>query len=46
MTNPIRSLHTDVHDRPFIVIWEVTRASALASAHCRPTPSPFATLGS
>lgn len=35
MTNPIRSLHTDVHDRPFIVIWEVTRACALACAHCR-----------
>ena len=35
MSNPIRSLHTDVNDRPFIVIWEVTRACALACAHCR-----------
>ena len=31
----VRSLHFDVHDRPFIVIWEVTRACALACAHCR-----------
>jgi radical SAM protein len=40
MTNPIRSLHTDVDDRPFIVIWEVTRACALACAHCRADALP------
>ncbi|MGB6059810.1 MAG: TIGR04053 family radical SAM/SPASM domain-containing protein [Microthrixaceae bacterium] len=34
-TNPIRSLHLDATDRPFIVIWEVTRACALVCAHCR-----------
>ncbi len=33
--NPIRSLHLDAKDRPFIVIWEVTRACALVCAHCR-----------
>jgi radical SAM protein with 4Fe4S-binding SPASM domain len=31
----VRSLHLDVHDRPFIVIWETTRACALACRHCR-----------
>lgn len=31
----IRSLHQDSGDRPFIVIWEVTRACGLACAHCR-----------
>lgn len=31
----VRTLHHDVDDRPFIVIWEVTRACALACAHCR-----------
>jgi radical SAM protein len=31
----VRSLHFDVDDRPFIVIWEVTRACGLACAHCR-----------
>jgi radical SAM protein len=31
----VRSLHHDVADRPFIVIWEVTRACELACAHCR-----------
>ncbi len=31
----IRTLRHDVTDRPFIVIWEVTRACALACAHCR-----------
>jgi radical SAM protein len=31
----IRSLKRDVAERPFIVIWEVTRACALACAHCR-----------
>lgn len=32
---PIRTLHTDVEERPFIVIWEVTRACELVCAHCR-----------
>lgn len=40
MTNAIRSLHTDVRERPFIVIWEVTRACALACAHCRADAIP------
>jgi radical SAM protein len=40
MTNPIRVLHTDVGDRPFIVIWEVTRACGLACAHCRADAMP------
>jgi radical SAM protein len=40
MTNPIRTLHTDVAERPFIVIWEVTRACALACAHCRADAMP------
>ena len=31
----VRTLHLDPADRPFIVIWEVTRACALACAHCR-----------
>lgn len=34
-TRPVRTLHHDVADRPFIVIWEVTRACALVCAHCR-----------
>ncbi len=32
---PVRMLHHDVDDRPFIVIWEVTRACQLACVHCR-----------
>ena len=32
---PIRTLHQDVTDRPFIVIWEVTRACQLVCQHCR-----------
>lgn len=31
----VRTLHLDVHDRPFIVIWETTRACALVCRHCR-----------
>lgn len=31
----IRSLRLDVHDRPFIVIWETTRACQLVCRHCR-----------
>ncbi len=32
---PVRALHHDVSERPFIVIWEVTRACQLVCAHCR-----------
>ncbi|MGD9704476.1 MAG: radical SAM protein [Acidimicrobiia bacterium] len=32
---PIRSLHRDVGERPYIVIWEVTRACGLVCTHCR-----------
>jgi radical SAM protein len=31
----VRSLHHDASERPFIVIWEVTRACQLACTHCR-----------
>lgn len=31
----VRELRHDPDDRPFIVIWEVTRACQLACAHCR-----------
>lgn len=31
----VRHIRHDVHDRPFIVIWEVTRACQLACRHCR-----------
>lgn len=31
----VRMGHHDPHDRPFIVIWEVTRACALVCRHCR-----------
>ena len=31
----VRLLHHDASDRPFIVIWEVTRACQLACTHCR-----------
>lgn len=31
----IRSVRFDVHDRPFIVIWETTRACELVCRHCR-----------
>lgn len=31
----VRRQRHDVHDRPFIVIWEVTRACQLACLHCR-----------
>jgi len=34
-THPVRTLHTDVSARPFMVIWEVTRACQLACRHCR-----------
>jgi radical SAM protein with 4Fe4S-binding SPASM domain len=32
---PIRSVRFDVADRPFIVIWETTRACQLVCRHCR-----------
>jgi len=32
---PVRYLHHDAAERPFIVIWEVTRACQLACTHCR-----------
>jgi AdoMet-dependent heme synthase len=38
--HPIRTLHHDLDDRPFIVIWEVTRACALACRHCRAEAQP------
>ena len=31
----VRLLHHDASERPFIVIWEVTRACQLACTHCR-----------
>lgn len=34
----------EVSDRPFIVIWEVTRACDLACAHCRATAMPARSL--
>lgn len=42
-TRPARTVRTLRHDpdeRPFIVIWEVTRACALACAHCRADAIP------
>lgn len=32
---PVRLLHHDAAERPFIVIWEVTRACQLVCTHCR-----------
>jgi len=43
--HPIRSLHQDAGDRPFIVIWEVTRACELACAHCRADAVRVCSLG-
>ena len=31
---------TDFDDRPFVLIWEITRACALACQHCRATAQP------
>lgn len=36
----IRRQHQDVADRPFIVIWESTRACPLACLHCRAEAVP------
>ena len=42
---PVRLMHHDASERPFIVIWEVTRACQLACTHCRAdairTRNPF-----
>ncbi|HEY5515455.1 MAG TPA: TIGR04053 family radical SAM/SPASM domain-containing protein [Pengzhenrongella sp.] len=42
---PVRLMHHDAAERPFIVIWEVTRACQLACTHCRAeairTRNPF-----
>lgn len=35
MRSPVRMQRHDVGERPFIVIWEVTRACQLACKHCR-----------
>lgn len=37
---PIRTLRHDPNERPFIVIWEVTRACGLVCAHCRADAIP------
>ncbi len=36
----IRTLRHDPADRPFLVIWELTRACDLACAHCRAVAQP------
>src|SRR5674476_245013 len=33
--HPVRLMHHDADVRPFIVIWEVTRACQLVCTHCR-----------
>ncbi|WBM80234.1 TIGR04053 family radical SAM/SPASM domain-containing protein [Cryobacterium breve] len=44
-TRAVRYLHHDAGERPFIVIWEVTRACQLVCTHCRAdairTRNPF-----
>ena len=48
-TQVIRHPAYDVNQRPFIVIWEVTRACDLACVHCRasamPSRDPFELVG-
>ena len=34
-TRPVRFMRHDASERPFIVIWEVTRACQLVCTHCR-----------
>src|SRR5665811_1831207 len=34
-TRPVRLMHHDASERPFIVIWEVPRACQLVCTHCR-----------
>lgn len=36
----VRHQHSDASDRPFIVIWEATRACPLACRHCRASAEP------
>lgn len=36
----VRQQRTDPNDRPFIVIWEATRACPLACQHCRASAQP------
>ena len=36
----VRSVHHDPADRPFLVIWESTRACQLACRHCRAEAAP------
>ena len=36
----VRHQRQDIDDKPFIVIWEVTRACQLACAHCRASAIP------
>lgn len=41
MAHPaVRHQHSDAGDRPFIVIWEATRACPLACRHCRASAQP------
>lgn len=39
--SPVRHLRHDPGQRPFIVIWEVTRACQLACVHCRADAMPL-----
>lgn len=45
MPHPIRHPAINVDRRPFIVIWEVTRACDLACLHCRAEAVPYAHPG-
>jgi radical SAM protein len=36
----VRHQHSDAGDRPFLVIWEATRACPLACQHCRASAQP------
>ncbi|MFZ1670493.1 MAG: TIGR04053 family radical SAM/SPASM domain-containing protein [Candidatus Nanopelagicales bacterium] len=40
-SNAVRSLRHSASDRPFLVIWEATRACALACRHCRAEAAPL-----
>lgn len=40
--NPLSPFAFDFNDRPFVVIWETTRACALACKHCRAEADPHA----
>ena len=35
MTSPVRRVRHDIGEKPFIAIWEVTRACQLVCTHCR-----------